>query len=172
MPDSVGEHFGDDVVDGDLDRCGGPLDDLDIDVDGDRRPRASVLSDGPRPTRASDAGVEPTGELPYLLEDQLEIPLDLGRWLNACLPGPLAIVARARWRSRPNARSRCWVPSWRSRPIRRRGVVPGGDDAGARCDEVGARGCVRHRRGDQVGELAQPDLRSLRDRLLSRSRWR
>ena len=166
MPDRVGEHFRDDIVDGDLDRRRGPLHDIYVDVDRDRRPSGESSQRRTEPDAGQRRRMEPAENPRTSSRTDSRSPSTWAR-AECVLRRSCGIVARTRWRSRPNAKSRCCVPSWRSRSIRRRASSPAATMRPPRCDEVGARSCVQYRRRDQVGELAQADLRSLRDRLLS-----
>ena len=116
----VGQRLRDDVVGGGLDAVGEPLGQADVELE--RQPRAvgELLERGAQAALGEDAGVDALGELAQLAERVGERRARLRRAAAARRPGR----ASSRESASPSViaidTSRCWVPSWRSRSIRRR----------------------------------------------------
>ena len=115
----VGERLGGDVVRGRLDRRRQPLVESHVDVDVDREIGAACERSEcrPEPGFGEDRGVDAARDLAQLLGDILQAARRAPRRCLAIPPAALRVIARAR---KLSAIRRCWIPSWRSRSIRRR----------------------------------------------------
>ena len=161
----VRQGLGGDVVRRDLDRLGNRASVVTSSSTGIAERRASVRNAGPRPPRERIAGWIPR-ESSCRSVTASTSPVAMRDSSARRSPRSGGTAASAARTARPSETSRCWVPSWRSRSIRRRASSDGGDDPPARGGKLGSAVRIRDRGGDQLGEGSEAGLR-VRRRLLA-----
>jgi hypothetical protein len=115
----VGQRLGDDVVGRHLDRLSQPCRDLHLQLDRDGGAAGQRLERRREAAFGQDGRVDAARQLPQVLQR----PVRPSATLASCALSSGSSGGTAAWaarRSSTSDTSRCWVPSWRSRSIRRR----------------------------------------------------